>query len=127
QCAILAENPGNSAVQGVGDVGDQHRVYISPQHIGHAGKRMRKGAKVLSLKAGRINQANTLVDGRTILEKRFPAVNNYIVAALDETRREFDKKGFCPAVGGRYSAAAEDGNAKLAISICFSLCLAAHS
>ena len=44
---------------------------------------MRKSAKVFGLNAGGINQANTLVDGRTFLKKRLAAVNNYIVAALD--------------------------------------------
>jgi hypothetical protein len=33
------------------------------QHVSHAGKRMRKGAKVFGLNAGRINQPNTLIEG----------------------------------------------------------------
>jgi hypothetical protein len=78
---------------------------------------MRKSTKVFGLNAGRINQANTLVDGRTFFEKRLAAVNNHIMAAFGETRRKLDKERFCPAISGRYSASAEDGNAKLAISI----------
>jgi hypothetical protein len=78
---------------------------------------MRKGAKDFGLNAGGINQANTLVDGRTFFEQRLAAVDNHIMAAFNETRRELDKKRFCAAICGRYSAAAEDGNAKLAISI----------
>src|SRR5882724_11816865 len=100
-------------MKGVGYVGNQHRIYLAPLYIHHAGQRMRKGPEVLGFNAGRVNQADAFVNRRTFLEKRLSAINNHIVTAFYQSRSKLDEKCLSAAICGGYTSSAEDREPQL--------------